>query len=264
MARPTAIDPAPEVGAEETAATDVPRAPGIRPGAPPRHQRPVRRRQEPGEQAVRGPRLLRRRQPAALAARRVPRPAAQRSRPVPPFGARPRHPRRRPGTGDRPRLAGRRRPRGRASRSSISRRRTGRSSTASARRAIATRSRRRRSGVQASIAEERRRLAPTRALADHVDRHHRAVDRAAERAALLDPAARVGRPWAADRYRHLRLQVRHPARGRPRLRRPLPDEPVLGSRAEAPLRPGEQGSRLRHRDSRRRSGSSSSSSSSSS
>ena len=93
-----------------------------------------------------------------------------------------------------------------------------------------------RSGVQAS--DRRGARAPRRdARAGRPrDRHQRPLHRAAEGTALVARAARQRRR-AADRHRHLRLQVRHPARGRPRLRRPLPDQSLLGARPEAALRP---------------------------
>ena len=77
------------------------------------------------------------------------------------------------------------------------------------------------------------------------DRHQRPLDRAAQGAALPLRAARQRRRRAPDRHPDLRLQVRHPDRGRPRLRRALPDQPVLRARPEATLRPADAGPRLR-------------------
>ena len=135
-----------------------------------RHQRPVRRRQEPGEQAVRGPRLLRASTTCPPdAARRLPG-AATRTDPTATAASalvldiRGRG----SGAGDPARGRQPSRPTDPASSSSTSRRATRRSVS----RFSETRHRHplqaSRSGVQASIAEERGRLARTRELADHV------------------------------------------------------------------------------------------------
>ena len=159
--------------------------------------------------------------------------------------ARARHPGRRSGAGDRARG---RRPRGgwlAARARSSSRPAMRRSSAGSARRATAIRSRRRgavcRHRSRRSAAASRRRGE----LADHVIDTTGPVDRAAQGPALRSRAARRGARGAPHRHRDVRLQVRHPARGRPRLRRPLPDEPLLGPRAEAALGPRDEGPRLR-------------------
>ena len=104
-----------------------------------------------------------------------------------------------------------------------------------------------RSSVQASIAEERGRLAGTRELADHViDTSGLSIGQLKDRLfAVIPRLSATRRP--AHRHRHVRLQVRHPARGRSRVRRPVPDEPVLGPEAQAALRPRRAGPRLRPR-----------------
>ena len=55
---------------------------------------------------------------------------------------------------------------------------------------------------------------------------------------------------ARDPAHQLRLQVRRPARGRPRVRRPVHAEPVLRPRAAPALRPDRAGPRLRPRPAR--------------
>ena len=113
-----------------------------------------------------------------------------------------------------------------------------------------------RSGVQAGIAEERRRLAATRELADHViDTSSLSIGQLKERLIALLPRDGAGR-CGPDRHHHLRLQVRHPAGGGPRLRRPLPDQSVLGAGPQAALRPAGAGARVRHEAADRRSASS--------
>ena len=59
-------------------------------------------------------------------------------------------------------------------------------------------------------------------------RPRRSTRRVRETVGEASGAGRAADPLAG-RDRHVRLQVRPPAEGRPRLRRPLPDEPVLGS-----------------------------------
>ena len=186
-------------------------APRADPGAeaPARHQRPVRRRQEPGEQAVRGPRLLR----ASTTCRRRCSTTSWRCAASEPdryrrVGPRARHPRRRPRAGHRarPRRAGRPTASGleliylEASDATPRQPLQRDAPPASAPGA--------RSGVQASIGEERRRLARARELADHVvDTTGLSIGQLKERLFALVPrqAAAEG---LQHRHRDLRLQVR--------------------------------------------------------
>ena len=80
--------------------------------------------------------------------------------------------------------------------------------------------------------------------------------RRAERARAARPPDRARRRCRrrrrdADRGRLLRLQARHPARRRPRLRLPFPAQPALGAGAARPERARCPGARLRARQRRR-------------
>ena len=113
--------------------------------------------------------------------------------------------------------------------------RRGRWSAASARRATAIRCRRA-AACRPGSREERERLARTRELADQViDTSSLSIGQLKEQLIALLPRDGAGR-CGPDRHPHLRLQVRHSDRGRPRLRRPLPDQSVLRARPQAALR----------------------------
>ena len=200
------VETAPDDGERRCAGGRAARRSAI--GAPPRHQRPVRRRQEPGEQAVRGPRLLRASttcRPSLLddflALRR------DRAGPLPPGGARARHPRRRPGPGHRARR-GRLAAEGAGLELIYLEASDATSSAASARRATGTRSRR----AQRRAGEHRRgATAGWRGRASwrttSIDTSG-PVDRSAQGPALRARPAPGRRRRAAHRHRHLRLQVR--------------------------------------------------------
>ena len=176
---------------------------------PSRHQRPLRRGQEPGQQAVRGPRLLR----ASTTCRRRCSTTSSRFAASSPIAIR------------RAALvldirAGDPAPGHRAARPPRSRPRVGAleliyleaSDATLVSRFSETRHRHplqaTRSGVQASIAEERRRLARTRELADHVvDTTGLSIGQLKDRLFALVPRD-DGRGRAAHRHRHVRLQVR--------------------------------------------------------
>ncbi len=87
-------------------------------------------------------------------------------------------------------------------------------------------------GVEESIADERRLLEPVRERADLlVDTGE--LNSNQLRSRILEVFGRRGRPADADVGALVRLQARHPARRRPRLRLPLPAQPVLGRGAAA-------------------------------
>ena len=98
-------------------------------------------------------------------------------------------------------------------------------------------------GTQAAITLERRLLDPDPRRGRRRRRHVGPVAPRAPRAAVHPPrrprAGRHGHP-----AHQLRLQVRRPARGGPRLRHALPPEPVLRSRAARALRPDGAGPRF--------------------
>ena len=136
-------------------------------------------------------------------------------------------------------------------------------SAASARRGTATRSRRR-----AAACRQHRRGAPAPGADARAGRSRHRHDRASR-----SGSSRTGSSSLVPRDTATRNELRidivtfgfkygHPARGRPRLRRALPDEPVLGPGAQAALRAGGRRSATSSSSSRRRIGSSSSSPSS--
>ena len=215
---------------------------GGRGRAPGRHQRPVRRRQEPGEQAVRGPRLLLRRQPAAGAAGGLPGAARRRTGSLSTLALVLDIRAGDPAAADQaraPALAARR-----AARAHLpggERRGAGQPFQRDAPPPSAPG---RAAACRPASPRNARRLAATRELADHViDTSGLSIGQLKERL-FASCRARPGR-CGPDRHHHLRLQVRHPAGGGPRLRCSLPDEPVLGARAEAALRAAGAGARVR-------------------
>ena len=128
--------------------------------------------------------------------------------------------------------------------SSSSRPATTSSSAASARPATATRSRTS-AASRASIAHERAMLESVRQQADVVlDTCDLALRELRERIFARLGDVRAGPP--RDPAHQLRVQVRRAARGRPRARRPVHEEPVL-HRALRQLRPHRAGPRVRAR-----------------
>src|SRR4029079_6097325 len=118
-------------------------------------------------------------------------------------------------------------------------------------------------GIASSIAEERRLLDPVRSDADVVidtsdlslrELRERIFARLGDatdpaRIAVLHTHHRSGP--ARDPAHQLRLQVRRPAGGRPRVRRPVHAEPVLHRRAPPDVGPDRGGPRLRPGPARR-------------
>ena len=221
----------------------APHARAARPAIPVRRpparrppERPVGRRQDRRGQAVRGPRLHRRRQPAGRAPARAGRarrrrPGAVRARSRSCSTSAPATPRWRSaamrgaleGRGIRPQVFFL------EARDEVLIRRF---SETRHRHPLADQR-----GIASSIAEERRAARPG---PERGRRRHRHERPAAARAARADlhPPRRGGRPGSAlDPADQLRLQVRRPARGRPRLRRPVHAEPVLHRRAPPAVGP---------------------------